>query len=148
MSIATARRMASYLLKAGESKVRIDPARYAEVAKAVTKDDVRSLIRKGAVSAPQAKGVPRIGARLRAKRKKKGRGRGYGRRRGTANTRNSIKGAWMKRVRSQRSLLRELKDRNVLDKGAYRTAYRKIKGGEFRDKGHMLTYLKERGMMR
>lgn len=140
--------MAAQLLKVGVSRVHIDPVQYAEVAKAVTKDDVRHLIRKGAVSAPNVKGVPRIGARLRAARKKKGRERGYGRRRGTGSARSNPKTEWIKRARSQRALLRELKDRNALAKGAYRVVYLKIKGGGFRDKGNMLMYLKEKNLMK
>jgi len=147
MSIKAARRMASYILKAGESRIKFDPDRIDEIEKAITKDDVRILIRKGYVTADPKKGVPRVRGKLHAKRLKKGRAQGPGKRRGTANARRNIKDVWMARVRSQRKLLRSFKDQGALS-GGYRETYNKIKGGAIKDKSRLVIFLKEKGYLK
>ena len=145
--MTTIRRMAARLLKVGESRVWIDPAQISEISKVVTKDDVRRLIRLGYISAPQAKGVPRVKGRLHAKKARKGRRSGQGRKHGTGKTRKGGKDAWMSRIRAQRSMLKELKMKNRITSG-YREVYFKIKGGEFADSSHLMNYLKEHGLIK
>jgi len=53
------RRMASTLLKCGANRVWMDHDRIDEIAKAVTKDDVRILIRGEAIKSKQIKGISR-----------------------------------------------------------------------------------------
>ena len=145
--MATVRRMAADLLKVGESRVWIDPTQIAEVTKAVTKDDIRRLIRLGHISAPQVKGVPRVKGRIHDAKRKRGRRSGLGKRHGTGKTRRGGKKAWMDRIRAQRAMLREMKEKKTLT-GGYREIYFKIKGGEFADRSHLMNYLKERGFVR
>jgi large subunit ribosomal protein L19e len=139
--------MAADLLKVGESRVWIDPTQIAEVTKAVTKDDIRRLIRLGYLSAPQVKGVPRVKGRIHDAKRRKGRRSGLGKRHGTGKTRRGGKKAWMDRIRAQRAMLREMKEKKTLTSG-YREVYFKIKGGEFADRSHLMNYLKERGFVR
>ena len=147
MSINAVKRMASEIMKSGESRIRLDPTQLEEIGKAITKDDVRNLIRKGYVFAIPKKGVPRIRGKIHQNRNKSGRGRGLGKRRGTANARLNSKTIWMARVRAQRGLLRELKDQGAVTEG-YRETYNKIKGGAIKDKSHLLIFLKERGYLK
>ena len=53
------RRMASTLLKCGANRVWLDHDRIDEIAKAVTKDDIRVLIRGKAIKSKQEKGTSR-----------------------------------------------------------------------------------------
>jgi large subunit ribosomal protein L19e len=135
--------MASDILKAGESRIWIDPMQVDEVQKAITKDDVRNYIRKGLVKAKPKQGVSRIRGKMNAERKRKGRSSGFGKRKGTSKARLDPKIIWMARIRSQRKLLKSLKDEGAVKEG-YRHSYQKIKGGAIRDKAHLITFLKER----
>lgn len=141
MSIKTIRRIAASLLNCGESRVIFDPSRLEEISKAVTKEDVRALIKNKAISKARKKGVSRSIGKIRAERKKR-RGSGIGSRRGSKKTR-SLSLGWTERIRAQRALLRKL---NL--KVGYREVYKKIKGGEFKDRAHLLMFLKERGYLK
>jgi len=147
MSIQAAKRMASRILKAGESRIWFDPEHLEDIDKAITKDDVRILVRKRYIKAEKIKGVPRTRGKMHADRKRKGRASGFGKRKGTFEARVYRKGVWMARVRSQRKLLRELKDQGMIITG-YRETYQKIKGGEIKDKSHLRIFLKERGFIK
>ena len=143
----TLRRMSADLLKVGESRVWIDPSQLTEIAKAVTKDDVRRLIRLGYITAQQVKGVPRVSGRIHYTKRRKGRRSGQGKRHGTGKTRMGVKKAWMNRIRAQRELLKNLRTKNMLTSG-FRMVYYKIKGGEFPDRAHLTNYLKEKGYLK
>ncbi|MEM2974106.1 MAG: 50S ribosomal protein L19e [Candidatus Micrarchaeia archaeon] len=147
MSIKAVKRMASDILKCGESRLVMNSSHLEEIEKAITKDDVRILIRKKYVWALPKKGVPRARGKIHAERKRKGRSSGIGSRRGTSKARLSPKRVWMAKVRAQRRLLKELKLHGALVRG-YRDTYNKIKGGSIRDKSHLITFLKERGYLK
>jgi len=147
MSMVSVKRMASDIMKAGESRVWIDPTKTDEVEKAITKDDVRNLIRKGLVKAEPKKGVPRTRGRMNADRRRKGRSRGLGKRKGTLSARLTPKKSWMARIRSQRMLLRSFRDQGALT-GGYREAYNKIKAGVIKDKSRLIIFLKERNYLK
>lgn len=51
------RRMAATLLKCGKNRVWMDYDRLDEIAKAVTKDDIRVLIKGKAIKSRQVKGI-------------------------------------------------------------------------------------------
>ena len=148
MSIATTRRIASELLNVGENRVKIKPAEIKKVEEALTRDDVRSLIKDGIVYAERKKGVSRIRARIKSKKRKSGRARGMGSRKGRKYSKIKQKLAWMRRVRAQRILVRELKFENKLKEGSYRNAYMMIKGGAFKSKASLLSHLKDSGLLK
>jgi len=143
VSVYTVRRVAAKILKVGENRVKIKPDEVAKAAQALTADDVRQLIRDGTVWCDRVKGVPRIRAKLKHTKKKSGKRWGSGSRRGGKNSRISAKSKWMSRVRSQRRVLRELRDTKRLKDGTYRDAYLMVKGNAFRSMGAMLAHLKE-----
>jgi len=147
MTIKSVKRMAARILKAGESRIWIDPLQVDEVEKAITKDDVRNFIRKGYVKAEPKKGISRIRGKINAERKRKGRSSGFGKRKGTSKARLDPKVIWMARIRSQRKLLKSLKQQGAVKEG-YRETYQKIKGGAIRDKSHLITFLKERNYLK
>jgi len=149
MAISTVRRMASDLLKAGESRIWIDPQRMEDVQKAVTKDDVRILIRQGVVKAYKKKGVSRALGRLHDAKRRKGKAHGFSKRRGTHGARAGGKKEWLLRVRAQRILLRQLRaDGKIVSNAAYRETYLKIKGGAFPDRARVKMFLKEKNYLK
>lgn len=147
MKLSTQRRLAAELLGVGVNRVWIDPEREADVAGAITKGDIRRLIKDGAIKARPEVGISRSRARKRLAQRKKGRRKGLGSRRGSTKARMPKKEAWIRRVRPLRARLRELRDGGTINQGQYRRLYRMVKGGSFRSKAHLDTYLRERGMM-
>ena len=135
------RRMAAEILKCGVNRVWMDQDRLDEIAKAVTKDDIRVLINGGAVTARQIKGISSGRKRHAAKQKEKGRRRGHGSRKGAKYARLPKKDRWMRTIRPIRKYLRSLRDEEKITPTIYRKYYRKAKGGEFRSRRHLETHL-------
>ena len=140
--------MAADLLKCGVNRVWMDHDRVDEIAKAVTKDDVRVLIKGKAIKGKQEKGISRGRKKFITKQKKKGRRRGYGSRKGAKFARLPRKERWMRTIRPIRSYLKTLRDEEKINKKIYRKYYRKAKGGEFKSKHHLETHLISDGIIK
>jgi large subunit ribosomal protein L19e len=141
------RRMAATLLKCGEHRVWMDPDRLDEIAQAVTKDDIRVLIRGKAVISRQRKGISRGRKKYAINQKHKGRRRGQGSRKGATFARFPRKRRWIRTIRPLRSYLRQLRDEGQINPSIYRRYYLKAKGGEFRSKRHLHTHLTSDGVI-
>lgn len=142
MNLTTQKRLAADILKCGLSRVRVKEAK--EVEEALTREDVRGLISQGLIWKIQKKGTSRGKARLLLKQKARGRRRGSGSKKGHHA---EGKRDWVLRIRAQRRLLSELRAAKELELGEYRLIYRRAKGGMFRNKKHMLSYLKEHDLL-
>lgn len=147
MKLKMQKRLAADILGVGKSRVWIDSDRAAEVSTAITRGDIRQLIDDGAIKAKPQKSTSRGEARKRQDQKKEGRQSGPGTRQGSKQSRKSKKEKWIGKVRSLRQKLRELRDDGIINSSSYRELYRKVKGGAFRSKSHLETYLKERGIL-
>jgi large subunit ribosomal protein L19e len=146
--LSNQRRLAASLLKCGEGRVWIDPASQEELADAVTRSDVRSAIKAGVIRRLPERGTSRVRARRHALEVRRGRHQGPGSRRGTPEARVSRKGRWMRRIRAQRSLLRELRDSKRIPPAVYREYFRRAKGGMFRSRAHLLVNLRLAGHLK
>jgi large subunit ribosomal protein L19e len=146
MNTSSQKRIAAQVLKCGKSRVKLKEAQ--EVEEALTRQDVRDLVQKGEVYKKQKKGTSKFASRKRLAQKKKGRMRGMGKRKGTIGARKKDKTKWIEAVRAQRSLLRELRDNGKIDVSLYRKLYMRVKGGFFRNRSHIMMYLKEHELMK
>jgi large subunit ribosomal protein L19e len=142
------RRMAAQLLKCGVNRVWMDQDRIDEIAKAVTKDDIRVLIRGKAIKSKQTKGISRGRKKFVAKQKEKGRRKGYGSRKGAKYARLPRKQRWIRTIRPIRTYLRTLKGEEKIDSHTYRKYYLRSKGGEFKSKRHLETHLISDGILK
>ena len=127
-------------MKIGKRRVKIRKAE--ESMQAMTKDDVRSLIRTGAIEKVPARGICKTRAKKTVEQKKKGRQKGRGKKKGAIGARVKKKEVWMKKIRSQRKYLKEIKPK--LKDDAYRKLYLMCKGGYFRSKAHLNMYIKDK----
>lgn len=148
MSLKSQRRLASKLLKVGESRVWIDPERISDVETAITREEIRKLVNEGVIKAAPKKGVSRARAKVLRAKKKKGLKRGPGKREGGSRARVSQKEAWMQKIRALRKRLRELKKERIITEAAYRGIYRKAGAGVFDSIAEMERYIKSQGLWR
>jgi len=135
------RRMASDILKCGNKRVWMDHDRIDEIAKAVTKDDVRILINGKAIKSKQIKSISKGRKRYVAQQKQKGRRKGHGSRKGAKYARKTKKEKWIQTIRPIRAYLKQLRDEEKITANIYRKYYSKAKGGEFRSKQHLESHL-------
>ncbi len=144
------RRLAAEILGVGESRIWIspDPEHAEDIANAVTKEDVRRLIKQGLIRVLPKKGNSHSRWLERRKQRAKGRRRGYGRRKGVATARHDPKRDWIARIRRMRRYLRWLRDHGLIDRRTYRRLYRLAKGGAFANLSALKRYMEENNLVK
>ena len=140
MDLNQVKSIAKKVLKVGKKRVKIKKPE--EAMQAMTREDVRDLVRKKAIKKEKPKGTSKARARKRKAQKKKGRQRGKGKRKGAVKARANKKEKWMEKIRAQRKYLKEIKPK--LKEDAYRKLYLMCKGGYFRSKTHLNLYINEK----
>lgn len=143
MKLKIQKRLAADVLGCSEKHVRFDNERLDEIKESITKTDIKSLIKDSAIYCIPKRGVSRVRARKIQKQKSKGQRCGKGSRKGKKTARLPRKEKWMIKIRTQRELLRSLKDGEVVDQKIYRELYKKAQGGFFRSKRHIKLYIEE-----
>ncbi len=148
MNLSAQKRMAAEILKCGQNRVYIDPYLIEEVKMAITREDIRNLIKEGIIQKRYKKGISKARKNLNHERKKKGRGKGLGKRKGKKGARTPKKKAWMKRIRPQRKLLKKLRDRKQITTAIYRKLYKNAKGGMFASVAQLNRHINEKELLR
>lgn len=147
-NLKSQRRLASQLLKVGQNRVWIDPDRMGDVEAAITREEIRKLIREGVIKPLNEKGVSRARARVLHEKRKEGLRRGPGSKTGASGAKISKKEAWMNKVRGMRKRLRELKEKKVITESTYRDLYTMVKSGRSDSIADMERYLKAHELWR
>ena len=143
MKLTSQRRIAAQTLKCGQGRIWFDQNRLEEIKQAITKADIKHLIQDHAVQKRPEVGVSHGRFRKRMIQRRKGRQHGMGTRKGKKSARLSPKKDWTRRIRTQRSFLKLLRDKNLVTRTVYHMLYKKAKGGFFRSKRHIKLYLEE-----
>ncbi|MDD5087049.1 MAG: 50S ribosomal protein L19e [Candidatus Nanoarchaeia archaeon] len=147
MELKTQKRLAADLLKCSAKRIVFDNERLDEIKEAITKRDINNLIRDKAINKKQSKGVSRARANKIKKQKSKGRMKGPGSRKGEHTARLPGKKKWINKVRLQREVIKELKDKKRITNDVHKMLYRKVGGGFFRSKSHLNIYIKENELL-
>ncbi len=144
MSIKFTKRAGGAILKRGTTSVRISPTALAGAQKALTKDDVRELVRSGGVYALKEKKNLSLHGKLLGKKRAKGRRRGRGRRKGTIKARGSVD--YKQKIRGQRRVIKQLKGDGTIDNVYFKHIYALVKGGTFSSKVTLLNHIRSEGI--
>ena len=148
MNLSSQRRLASAVLDCGVHRVWIDPERADEVSMAITRAEIRALI-KGKAIKKLLKNSPSKGrTRVLAAKKRKGRRIGPGSKKGKKYAVVSRKTRWMNRIRAQRKMLVKLRENRTISVSTYRSLYRKAKGGMFRSVAGLQRYINDNNLRR
>ena len=140
MSLKSQKRLAAALMGGGLNRVWIDPEETDRVQSAITREEVKTLIREGRIHLRPKTGVSRGRWRSRAGRRKKAGSRKGGQKPG--------KEAWVLRIRAIRRHLRFLRDKRQLDGPVYAKLLGMAKGGAFRSGSHVDEYVKARQLLK
>ncbi len=147
-NLTSQRRLASRIMKVGQNRVWINPERNEDVEGAITREEVRKLIHEKIITSLPEKGVSRSRAQTVLEKKRKGRRGGQGSRKGTGHATISKKEAWMKKIRSLRRKLRELKASRIVTETTYRQLYMMAGSGRFESIADLERYLKAHDLWR
>jgi len=148
MNLKAQKRMAAEIMKCGETRIYFDPYLIEDIKMAITREDIRNLIKEGIIKKKYKIGISKYRKIIRHERRKKGRGRGLGKRKGTKNARNPKKKVWIKRIRPLRRELKKLRDRKLIATASYRKLYKNTKGGMFNSVAQLNRYIKENDLMK
>ncbi len=140
------KRLAAEVLGVGVSRIRIDPERIEDVESALRREDIRRLIKDGAIYVLPARRNSRGRWKERHRKRKKGHRRGPGKRKGARGARVDEKRLWMYTIRKIRRYLKWLRDNGVIDRKTYRKLYLLAKGGTFRSLSDLKRHLTDMGI--
>lgn len=148
MKLHKKKRIAAKVLGVGKNKVSFDTSRIEDILSALTKGDIKSLVKQGAIKKKTKSSQSRARARKKIVQKRKGRKQNPGSRKGSSKARKPRKAEWVKKIRRQRNYLTHLKNKELLSTKDYNDLRRKCKGGFFRSVRHIKIYTQERGILK
>ena len=148
MELKIQKRLAAQILKCSQHKIVFDNSKLKDIKEAITKVDIKTLIANNVIWARPLKSTSRGRARKISAQRKKGRRKGQGKKKGKFTARSPKKEIWKIRMRNQRGLLKELRDKELITKKDYQILYKKSKGGFFRSKRHIKMYIEEHNLFK
>ena len=148
MNLTTQKRLSASILKVGVNRVWIDPEQTEEVSMAITREGIKQLIDQKTIKAKPQKGISSYRSKKINEQKKKGKRKGRGRVKGTKNTRTPKKQTWMTIIRALRKDIKAMRETEEIDTTTYRKLYRMAKGGAFRSKSYMKTYINDHHLIK
>lgn len=147
MDLSYQRRVAAEILGVGENNIVFDETKIDRIANAITREDIKKLIKEGAIYYQPPRRNSRGRWKVFHEARKKGRHRGYGKRKGAAGARSNHLYEWVYRIRKIRRYLQWLRDHEIIDRRTYRILYRKAKGGLFDSLSSLKRYMKDLGLL-
>ena len=142
VNIAKKRELVARILRVGANRIRFEPDRLEDIADSITRDNIRSLVKSGAIWTVQ----PKVSSRGRAIKKRsvwKVHGKGPGSKKGKKTARMGKKEVYVVRTRSLRYHLKVIKERKDITNDVYWHLYKKINGGQVRSLSHLRELVKE-----
>src|SRR5215213_9874856 len=121
VNIAKKRELVARILSVGANRVRFEPDRLEDIADSITRENIRSLVKSGAIWTVQPKGTSR----------------------GRAIKKRSVWKVHVVRTRSMRYHLKVIKERKDIPNDVYWQLYKKVNGGQVRSLAHLRELVKE-----
>jgi large subunit ribosomal protein L19e len=136
------RELVARILGIGANRVRFEPDKLDDIADSITREDLRSLVKRGTIWTTKVKGTSRGRAKTKQAIRKKS-GLGPGSKKGKKTARTGKKSAYVTRIRSMRYHLKVMKDRNEINRQTYWLIYKKVDGGQVRSVSHLRDLVKQ-----
>jgi large subunit ribosomal protein L19e len=142
VNLKTKKRLVSRITGVGVHRVWFDSERLDDIADAITRENIRSLITAKTIRIKSFKGTSRGRAKQKKIQKSK-RGTTAGSKRGTKGARIGKKQLYVKKIRSLRTLLKMVKDRKEITNEQFWSLYKKVGGNTVRNKAHLRTLIED-----
>jgi large subunit ribosomal protein L19e len=142
VNIAKKRELAARVLDVGANRVRFEPDRLEDITDSITRENIRSLIKSGAIWTVQPKGSSR-GRAIKKRSVWKVHGKGPGSKKGKKTARVGKKRVYVVKTRSMRYHLKVMKERKDISNDMYWYLYKRVNGGQVRSLAHLRELVKE-----
>ena len=142
VNLKAKKRLVSRIVGVGANRIRFDNDHLDDIADAITRDDIRSLMTANTITVKSLKGTSRGRAKTKKIQKAK-RGTKQGSKKGRKGAREGKKTVYVNKVRALRYILKIAKDRKEIDNNVFKAIYKKIGGNTVRNKAHLRTIINE-----
>ncbi len=142
VNLRAKKRLVSRVTGVGIHRVRFDPDRLDDIADAITRANIRSLVTAGTITIKSFRGTSR--GRAQHKREQRNRrGTKPGSKQGRKGARTNRKETYVAKVRSLRRLLRIAKERRDITNPEFWSLYKRVGGNTVRNKAHLRQLMAE-----
>ena len=142
VNLKAKKRLASRVTGVGVHRIRFDADHLDDVADAITRENIRSLITANTIKIKPFTGTSKGRAQQKKAQKNK-RGTTQGSKQGSKGARVGKKKVYVAKVRSLRNLLKIAKDRKDLTNPEFWALYKKVGGNTVRNKAHLRLLMDE-----
>jgi len=142
VNLKAKKRLASRVTGVGIHRIKFDTDHLDDIADAITRENIRSLITANTIRIKSFTGTSRGRAQKKKDQRNK-RGTTQGSKRGRKGARVGKKTVYVAKVRSLRRLLKIAKDRKDLSNPEFWVLYKKVGGNTVRNKAHLRALMEE-----
>jgi len=142
VNLKSKKRLAARVTGVGVHRIKFDTDHLDDVADAITRQNIRSLITANTIKIKPFTGTSRGRAHEKKAQKNK-RGTTQGSKQGRKGARVGKKTVYVAKVRALRRLLKIAKDRKDLTNPEFWILYKKVGGNTVRNKAHLRTLMEE-----
>jgi large subunit ribosomal protein L19e len=142
VNLRAKKRLASRVTGVGIHRIKFDSDHLSDVADAITRENIRSLITANTIRIDSFTGTSRGRAQTKKEQRTK-RGTKQGSKQGRKGARIGKKEIYVAKVRSLRRLLKIAKDRKDLTNPEFWALYKKVGGNTVRNKAHLRQLMEE-----
>ena len=142
VNLRAKKRLVSRIMGVGIHRVRFDSDRLDDIADAITRDNIRSLITANTIKIKPIVGTSRGRAQFKKSQKRK-RGPKPGSKRGTRGARMARKEIHIIKVRALRYRLKVAKERKEITNNEFWTLYKMVGGNTVRNSAHLRSLMEE-----
>ena len=142
VNLKAKKRLAARVIGVGIHRIKFDSDHLDDVADAITRQNIRSLVTANTIRVKSFTGTSRGRAHAKKAQRNK-RGTTQGSKHGRKGARVGKKEVYVTKVRSLRRLLKIAKDRKDLTNPEFWTLYKKVGGNTVRNKAHLRTLMEE-----
>jgi len=136
VNLKAKKRLAARVTGVGVHRIRFDSDHLDDIADAITRENIRSLITANTIKIKSFTGTSKGRAQQKKAQKNK-RGTTQGSKQGSKGARVGKKKVYVAKVRSLRNLLKIAKDRKDLTNPEFWALYKKVGGNTVRNKAHL-----------
>ncbi len=142
VNLKAKKRLAARVTGVGIHRIRFDTDHLDDIADAITRENIRSLITANTIRIKSFTGTSKGRAHEKKAQKNK-RGTTQGSKQGRKGARVGKKEVYVAKVRALRRLLKIAKDRKDLTNPEFWTLYKKVGGNTVRNKAHLRLLMEE-----
>ncbi len=142
VNLRTKRLLVSRILGVGADRVKFDPEHLDDVADAITRDNIRSLITANVIEIKPIKGTSK-GRSYFKKLQRHKRGTKQGSKKGRKGARVGKKQVYVNKIRAMRHQLKVSKSRKEIVNDVYWNLYKQVSGNQVRNLAHLRSLIEE-----